>query len=738
MLDRIPPPPSVENASEPSESEGRAPVPAAAHWAHAGWAALLASGLLGAGGAARTPEGWLVGVPGLWPTLAVVGVVAALRWWAGREAAGPVASLLPLLLLSCSGLAVPGLAALTGRVLFALFLAGAVVVISRGERRPARWLFFPIVLAVYCTGAYRVQTQVGPQGDEPHYLMVAESLLRDFDLSLETDYAEGRYRAFFDGLLEPHYRVRGRNGEIFSLHAVGLSVLVLPAYALGGYPAASFFMAFLCALLAREIRGLLEDAFGPGGATEGAAWVMALAPPVVHYSGLLFTEAPAALIVAFTLRRAARAGSWTPREACLVSLALAFLPWLNVRYAPLSVLMAAYVLWQRPARRVVMAFAAPAILALGALLLYHRALYGFYDPRLVYGRRPEFALAALGEGLPGLLLDQEFGLLVYAPLFALAVPGAWVLWRRDRGRAAVAALGIAIVLALAGTWHMWRGGFNPPARFLLPVIPLFALFAAAGLRVRASAGAAFLVGFSLFTAALGLRDPALVHRDRDGTAPLWREASGAEEWTRLLPAYVLSDPDRDRLACVWAIALVLAIAGRRPPSVASVALASAGLLAAAGSASWLSQARTGGRDAVRLLGRAAIAVPAFRTVAAAPARWSPADAGLLPLYEPHRYPDGAEIGSRLSLPPGSFHLKVDAEALSAVPTAPRLDVLGEGRTPSRRSYSMSREENGVGGVFAVGPGEKAASLRLLGGPPLVLRELRLDPSTFGPVTGLNR
>ena len=33
--------------------------------------------------------------------------------------------------------------------------------------------------------------QVGPQGDEPHYLMVADSLLRDGDVSLERDYAAG-------------------------------------------------------------------------------------------------------------------------------------------------------------------------------------------------------------------------------------------------------------------------------------------------------------------------------------------------------------------------------------------------------------------------------------------------------------------------------------------------------------------------------------------------------------------
>src|SRR4029079_6260941 len=95
------------------------------------------------------------------------------------------------------------------------------------------------VTVLYLPVAGRVQHQVGPQGDEPHYLMVADSLWHDHDLAVERDYAEGRYEAFFHGPLAPHYRVRGIGGVIYSLHAVGLSLLLLPAYAVGGYPLAS-------------------------------------------------------------------------------------------------------------------------------------------------------------------------------------------------------------------------------------------------------------------------------------------------------------------------------------------------------------------------------------------------------------------------------------------------------------------------------------------------------------------
>src|SRR5262249_18918765 len=168
--------------------------------------------------------------------------------------------------------------------------------LAAGGARGGGAAFLPVVALVYGLAAARVQTQVGPEGDEPHYLMVADSLLRDHDLALERDYAEGRYRAFHPAPLEPHYRVRGRGGAIYSLHAVGLSLLVRPASARGGSPGASFFRALRAVWLAQGVGALRRVWMGGGG--DATAWIVALSPPLVHYAGLVFTEVPAALIVA--------------------------------------------------------------------------------------------------------------------------------------------------------------------------------------------------------------------------------------------------------------------------------------------------------------------------------------------------------------------------------------------------------------------------------------------------------
>jgi len=700
----------------------------------AGWIAWGVVVLLGFAGAASSPSGLLLGVPSAGEIALAVTATAALAAATGLRQGRPGLGLVPLVVLIGAGIPIPGLRALTGGPLLALALAVAAVALAGARPTWARRAFIPALLVLHLVAAARVQREVGPEGDEPHYLMVAASLLEDGDLALQEDYAAGRYRAFHPGDLEPHYRVRGRDGAIYSLHAVGLSLLILPAYAAGGYPAVSFFMALLGVATAWQVRELVRETLGDGGLADAVGWIAGLTPPLLHFAGLVFTEVPAALALTVALR-VALAAPQSAARAWGAGLLIASLPWLNVRYAILAGIVLAAAMARRPSPGAAAGWWIPAIASAAALAAYHQVLYGFFDPRRVYGRRPELSAATIPTGLPGLLFDQEFGLWVYAPVFALAVPGLVRLARARRLEAAAGAALLVGVVAVASAWPMWRGGFNPPARFLLPVLPAMALGVAAWLKRGLTAPAAILIGWSAWAGLAGAMDRHLVHRDRDGTAPFFRAHSGAMEWTRLLPGFVLDESARDRLSLtvIWAAALGAAAAARNPPTASRFLLGWGGLLAASAVASHLGAVRSRGRDAVRLVERTAVVLPAGPVVRGE-AAWPATELAWGPLYEPHRHPGGAEIGARLVLPEGDYELEIDVERVPSSLPPPVLEV----RSAAPASGGALQGSDGtLRGEFRLARRD-TASLALRGGGPLILKEIRLRRSTFSPGSGPNR
>jgi hypothetical protein len=614
----------------------------------------------------------------------------------------------------------------SGAPLYAFVLAAIVLAIARLGLRPPRALLLPAFFAIYAAVAYQAQTKVGPDGDEPQYLMVAESLLRDHDLALDQDFKEARYSAFFSRPLDPHFRIRGPQGQIYSLHAVGLSLLILPAYALGGYAGASFFMALLAAFLIREVRGLVRELTADETLAEGTAWIVGLSPPIIHFAGLIFTEIPAALLLCIGLRTAVFGRP--PRASVVAALCVAALPWLNVRYAILSLAVFGALSWRLwregrataafPVRPLVTAALLPAISAV-AIGLYHFALWGFFDPRRVYGRRREFSLDVLPEGLPGLFFDQEFGLFVYAPIFVLAIAGLVHLWRERPSMALAALVAVGGVIATAAVWPMWRGGFNPPSRFLVPLLSILAVGLALTLQRGVHSSTALLAGWSLWCGMGGAMNIETIHRDRDGVAPFFRTQSGAREWTAVLPSFVLPEDRQARaLAVPWALLLVLPLVGairrdnvgggRRPSREAFLAVAA--FMAAAITADRLSpRTRAPERDAVRLLGSPSLLLPEFRFARASPAEWR---IGLV--HEPHRHPNGSLLARQVKLRPGKYELilRTDDTFGVAVPTL----RVAEHRTGGATSWTMRAEPLALAATFEV-PARREFDLYLVGGAP---------------------
>jgi hypothetical protein len=110
------------------------------------------------------------------------------------------------------------------------------------DPRRAPWLAAAIAAVAYLAGAYQISPRL-PTGDEPHYLIIAQSLLKDHDLKIENNHRRGDYHDYYADDLRPDYLQRGINGEIYSVHAPGLPVVIAPVLALFGYPGVLVFLA---------------------------------------------------------------------------------------------------------------------------------------------------------------------------------------------------------------------------------------------------------------------------------------------------------------------------------------------------------------------------------------------------------------------------------------------------------------------------------------------------------------
>lgn len=243
----------------------------------------------------------------------------------------------------------PTIVALAGFVL----AASRVLAVAHGLRRAQRGveltafaaaLAFLLFLWPWSTAGR------APDGDEPYFLLLTQSLAQELDVDLADEYRDHAWRAWSRSEIQPQPGdPMGQNGEVWSRHGAFLPLLLSPFYAAGGFRAAEVAMIALAAALAAAtcaaIRRRLPEA------PEAAALVWALfllAPPLFVYSGRFWVEVPAALAVALALwaMPGRHAAERSRRDDLCLLAALVALPLLKLRFLALA-LPLALLAWRR-------------------------------------------------------------------------------------------------------------------------------------------------------------------------------------------------------------------------------------------------------------------------------------------------------------------------------------------------------------------------------------------------------
>jgi len=419
-------------------------------------------------------------------------------------------------------------------------------------RRARKVLKTIVVLALW--GLITHGTHAGT-GDEPHYLAIAHSIAFDGDIDLSNNYGADE-PLIAGGALRSDAHVRaGVDGVARPVHDIGLPLAFAPyvriavpltlALARIIPPAAMerarlnpsvlyrHLLSFAMIGLTMVLAGWLFDACLQLGAPTRTALatslLVVLSPPLLIFSALFFTELLSALLAFFVFRQLFLLEAQGIGRIAIAGAVTGFLFLVHARniglVVPLAVLAALRL--RDPARRVdATAFA----MGLGLMLGVRTALNYHFWGTLVAGPHARFSewpgvsalVAESATRLAGLAIDQEFGLLTYAPLYLVAIAGLVPLYRirRDLVLAivAIAVVYVGLIVCPITNVHGWTGGWSPAARFLTPIVPMLALLLVPAMHALPRALLAIVVVLQIAIDAYAWQRPKILWNDGNGEA----------------------------------------------------------------------------------------------------------------------------------------------------------------------------------------------------------------------------
>lgn len=346
-------------------------------------------------------------------------------------------------------------------------------------------------------------------GDEPHFLIMINSLVNDGDLELKNNYASVHRGSSQAGMLWAgtpldHHTVWYLGGErlqwahIFELdnskwqedsagwpkptirqgitvdvsdlpeyshHPAGLAFLLAPfLFPFRGTsylePMAVFYSGIAVVLAMMFFRLLIQEFTSDLCLANLVTALAFLGTPVWHYGRTLFTE-PFLLFFAISAYFLALRKRMSLLPGCLMAAGILMkLPFLLLML-PLLVDL----LIQKRFKRVVF-FSLPVVISVALTFFMNYTMFG--SP---FKTTQHYIIGNFKEGTIGLLLFWDHGILPFAPVVLIALL-AWPKFMRNHFRESLMfATGFILYFLLMAFYGLWHGGWCYGPRYVVPVIP---------------------------------------------------------------------------------------------------------------------------------------------------------------------------------------------------------------------------------------------------------------------------
>jgi hypothetical protein len=233
----------------------------------------------------------------------------------------------------------------------------------------------------------------------------------------------------------------------------------------------------------------------------------AIASPFYIYAHLTFIEPIGAFVCIYVLRKIFQK-ELSASDILISSLLLGILPWVHIRFAIFeTVLFLAlfYRLYKHHKLTNLKYYAyllLPVIILFVIFEIYNYTLWSTFNPAAneindIHGNSRPFVISPL-IGMLGVFFDQQFGLFVNFPIFIFLVPGVILAMKKQFRAYNLLMLLLSLpYIILFTSFRNWTGGWSPPARFMLVLLPLYAFYLAYALEQINNKLSSFLLGLSV-------------------------------------------------------------------------------------------------------------------------------------------------------------------------------------------------------------------------------------------------
>ena len=401
-------------------------------------------------------------------------------------------------------------------------------------------IVFAQLFVIYTGAGFYTTFSYPPTGDEPYYLLMAESVIKGKGLNLESLYADaGTYAKIYPGELDSSFRVHnapGKDGGIYTIHPPAVAFLILPFYFLLGRFGAQLAINACAALLGALFFKTAARISGKSREAYLLTIVFFISAPLFVNSSLILTELPAALLILYCCGELMK----EKRNPFLYFLSLSLLPWLHMKLAIASIAGAAAYIGVKISRREKPQISelrgiAAAVISAGVFAAFYYFIFGSKAGSLYNNQDFKFVLdpAYSIKAFFAMLFDRNFGLFTYAPVYIFALWGIIETAIKKEYRLLLPLLVVVPYAAVYLFWNDWTGSMTP-SRQLVPVLPVIALYSMILFREKSRLFAAAAV----FSVAAGWLLAA---------APLLRYGSSREKIFRVIeakaPAFMWFFPD---------------------------------------------------------------------------------------------------------------------------------------------------------------------------------------------------